>query len=76
MNKTTNNLKNIYEELKKELKNRGKVLSKDEFFNAVAKTITPEEKAKLLNDFTPKTWFINEKLKNDPSFLERVSEML
>ena len=76
MSKHSNELMSIFEELKKELKNRGKVLSKDEFFNAVAKTITPEKKAELLTDFTPKTWFINEKLKSDPSFLESVTKML
>ncbi len=70
-----NKLDVSYDLVKKELKGRGVSLTKDDYFNKVAELGGDSITKGIILKLSPDEYLINEKLKKDPNFKNKVMEI-
>ena len=71
-----NKLDTIYNETKEKLKSRKKKLTKNDFFEAVSELLDENVVDQLVETLTPKRYFIEERIKSDLQFEEKVFKLL
>jgi len=70
-----NKLQSAFKEAEKEIKSRGGLISKDDFFNELADHIPDQLIADVVNKYSPFEFLNNEKMKNDSDYRKKIQEL-